>query len=328
MLNFKSTTMRKILIFAIAAAVIIILMVCHRNAEGTNGDVEENTTGLFDTKSASSDKSDKSDKSDRSDKSDKSDKNAKSVEAYRSKKMEIPAKMDSTPEILLKREGFFVSYNKERRIPNWVAWHLTAAHTSGDYYRDGQIFTEDNEIPRPRATDSDYYGSTYDRGHLCPSGDNKWSKKAQEESFLFTNVCPQNHELNKGDWNDLEQQCRYWAKRQGDLYIVTGPIFYNGVRNTIGRNKVAVPDAFFKVVLADRSRATAIGFVYPNKPGHKDMTAYIKSVDEIEKITGIDFFPLLDDHVENAVEAAGYRKMVDDWQVQKAVEYYKKRANN
>ena len=324
--------MRKILIFAFAAVVIIMLMVCHRNAKVEDGKVEDNPTAIYDTKSAKvaadkSDKSDPSDKSDVSDNSNKSDKNAKSVEAYRASKMGMPAKLKDTPEILLKREGFFVSYNKEWRIPNWVAWHLTASHTSGDYYRDGQLFVEDNEIPRPRATDSDYYGSTYDRGHLCPSGDNKWSKKAQEESFLFTNVCPQNHELNKGDWNDLEKQCRYWAKRQGDLYIVTGPIFYNGARNTIGRNKVAVPDAFFKVVLADRAKAQAIGFVYPNKSGHKDMTAYIKSIDEIEQLTGIDFFPLLDDRVENAVEAAGYRKMVDDWQVEKAVEYYKKRSN-
>ena len=331
--------MRKILIFAFAAA--MMLTACHRSAEGVDGNVEDNSPGLFDNKAAQtassrmsekldnsdmSDMSEKSGKSGMSDNSSKSDRDSKSVEVYRSKKMEMPAKMEGTSEILLKREGFFVSYNKELRIPNWVAWHLTAAHTSGDNYRDGQLFTEDNEIPRPRATDSDYYGSTYDRGHMCPSGDNKWSKKAQEESFLFTNVCPQNHELNKGDWNDLAQQCRYWAKRQGDLYIVAGPIFYNGVRNTVGRNKVAVPDAFFKVILADRSKAQAIGFVYPNRAGHKDMTAYVKSIDEIEQLTGIDFFPLLDDRVEDAVEAAGYRKMVDDWQVEKAVDYYNKRA--
>lgn len=336
--------MRKILIFALAA--VLVLPACRRNvgtagenagtagdnAEMMGGNMEDNATGLFDTKAAQaassrkSDWSDKSDQSDNSAKTAKPDRDSKSEEAYRAKRMEMPAKMADAQEMLLRREGYFVSYNKERRIPNWVAWHLTAAHTNGDYYRDGQLFTEDSDVPRPRATDSDYYGSTYDRGHMCPSGDNKWSKKAQEQSFLFTNICPQNHDLNKGDWNDLELQCRYWAKRQGDLYIVTGPIFYQGVRNTIGRNKVAVPDAFFKVILADRSKAQAIGFVYPNKAGHKDMTAYVKSIDEIEKITGIDFFPLLDDRVENAVEAAGYRKMVDDWQVEKAVSYYNKRA--
>ena len=191
--------MRKILIFAFAAA--MMLTACRRSAEGVDGNVEDNSPGLFDNKAAQtassrmsekldnsdmSDKSGKTGKTSMSDNSSKSDRDSKSVEVYRSKKMEMPAKMEGTSEILLKREGFFVSYNKDLRIPNWVAWHLTASHTSGDNYRDGQLFTEDNEIPRPRATDSDYYGSTCDRGHMCPSGDNKWSKKAQEESFLFT----------------------------------------------------------------------------------------------------------------------------------------------
>lgn len=322
--------MRKYFILLIAA--MVMTTACRRQAEG---EVAQNDNiGLFDAKSAMTaekrdgrtiDNSNKtSAKKNTSNKWDRDNRDEKSVESYRNKSMEMPAKINGTSELLLKREGYFVSYNKERRIPNWVAWRLSASHTSGDYYRDGQMFTEDNEVPRPRATDSDFYGSSYDRGHMCPSGDSKWSKKAQEQSFLFSNVCPQNHELNKGDWNDLEQQCRYWAKRQGDLYIVTGPVFYNGVRNTIGRNKVAVPDAFFKVILADRSRAKAIGFVYPNRSGHKDMTAYVKSVDEIEQLTGIDFFPLLDDRIEERVEAADYRKMVDDWQVQKAVEHYRK----
>ena len=248
-----------------------------------------------------------------------------SPEADRERRMELPARLTGAKELLLKREGYYVSYNRDRRVPNWVAWRLTADHTSGKHNRSVQMFNEDPEVPTPRATDYDYSGSGYDRGHLCPSGDNKWSQKAQTESFLFTNVCPQNHELNKGDWNDLEQQCRYWAKRQGTLFIVTGPVFYKGVKKTIGRNKVAVPDAFFKVLLDDGRKAKAIGFVYPNRGGHNDMTHYVKSVDEVERITGIDFFPMLDDRVENQIEAATYQRMVDDWQLQKAVEYYNNR---
>ena len=240
----------------------------------------------------------------------------------RGRKMEIPAPMKGAQEMLLKREGYYVSYNTGRRVPNWVAWHLTADHTSGKHYRDGQVFMEDKDVEWPRATDNDYYRSHYDRGHMCPSGDNKWSEKAQTESFLLTNVCPQNHALNKGDWNDLEIQCRYWAKRMGDLYIVAGPIFYNGVRKTVGKNKVAVPDAFFKVILSDGRKAKAIGFVYPNQGGHQDMDRCVSSVDEIERVTGIDFFPLLDDRVEDVVEAASNKRMIDEWNIEKAVEYY------
>ncbi len=241
--------------------------------------------------------------------------------AKRPKGMEIPAPMENTPEQLLRRDGYVVSYNKDRKIPNWVAWHLTAAHTNGSSQRDNMMFEEDDDVPYPRATDNDYYNSRYDRGHMCPAGDNKWDRRAQMQTFLFSNVCPQNHGLNKGDWNDLEIQCRYWARSLGDIYIVTGPVFYNGVQNTIGRNRVAVPDAFFKVLLCDRGKAKAIGFIYPNRGGHKKMKEYVRSVDDIERITGIDFFPTLDDRVENLVEAADEDDMIDDWQVYKAKSY-------
>ena len=245
----------------------------------------------------------------------------------REEKMEYPAPLQNTNEILLVREGYTVSYNKERKIPNWVAWHLTAAHTKGGNYRDGMDFYEDMEVPSPRATAEDYHRSKYDRGHMCPSGDNKWSEKAQKQTFLYSNMCPQNHELNKGDWNDLEIQCRYWAKQMGDIYIVTGPVFYNGVKHTIGSHKVAVPDAFFKVLLDDNRKTKAIGFIYPNKPGHKDMNEYVVSVDEVERITGMDFFSMLDDRVEDNVEAASYKKMVEEWKVEKAVDYFNERNN-
>lgn len=231
------------------------------------------------------------------------------------KAMEVPAKMSGTQELLLKRDGFWASYNKDRKIPNWVAWHLTSAHTRGSNQRDDMVFTEDNEVPYPRATDDDYYGSHYDRGHMCPAGDNKWDRRALMQTFKFSNICPQNHSLNKGDWNDLEIQSRYWAREMGDIYIVAGPIFYDGVKKTIGRNQVAVPDAFFKVILCDNGKAKAIGFIYPNRGGHKEMKEYVRPVDEIERITGIDFFPKLEDSLEEKLESATKDNMVNQWKV-------------
>ncbi len=231
------------------------------------------------------------------------------------KAMEVPAKMSGTQEMLLKRDGFWASYNKDRKIPNWVAWHLTSAHTRGGNQRDDMEFTEDNEVPYPRATDDDYYGSHYDRGHMCPAGDNKWDRRALMQTFKFSNICPQNHSLNKGDWNDLEIQSRYWAREMGDIYIVAGPIFYDGVKKTIGRNQVAVPDAFFKVILCDNGKAKAIGFIYPNRGGHKEMKEYVRPVDEIERITGIDFFPKLEDTLEEKLESATKDNMVNQWKV-------------
>lgn len=208
-----------------------------------------------------------------------------------------------TPEQILKRTGYVASYNKTTLLPNWVAWHLTAERTEGSVKRSGVDFAEDTEVPEPRATDWDYYNSGYDRGHMCPAADNKWSKKAMEESFLFTNMCPQNGNLNRGDWNEMEMACRKWAKKYGDLYIVCGPILYKGKHKTIGKNKVVVPEAFFKVVLRTGDDPQAIGFIYKNTSGNRPKDSYVNTVDEVERITGIDFFPSLPDDVEKNVEA-------------------------
>lgn len=208
-----------------------------------------------------------------------------------------------TPEQILKRTGYVASYNKTTLLPNWVAWHLTVERTEGSAKRSGVDFAEDTEVPEPRATDWDYYNSGYDRGHMCPAADNKWSKKAMEESFLFTNMCPQNGNLNRGDWNEMEMACRKWAKKYGDLYIVCGPILYKGKHKTIGKNKVVVPEAFFKVVLRTGDDPQAIGFIYKNTSGNRPKDSYVNTVDEVERITGIDFFPSLPDDVEKKVEA-------------------------
>lgn len=208
-----------------------------------------------------------------------------------------------TPEQMLERTGYLASYNKTTRLPNWVAWHLTAERTEGSAKRSDVDFAEDTDVPEPRATDWDYYNSGYDRGHMCPAADNKWSKKAMEESFLFTNMCPQNGNLNRGDWNEMEMACRKWAKKYGGVYIVCGPILYKGKHKTIGKNKVVVPEAFFKVVLRTGDDPQAIGFIYKNTSGNRPKDAYVNTVDEVERITGIDFFPSLPDDVENKVEA-------------------------
>jgi|SRR5574344_51606 endonuclease G len=202
----------------------------------------------------------------------------------------LPAKLTGVPEQILQRTGYVVSYNRTNRLPNWVAWHLTASHTTGSYKRNGIKFHEDEDVPTPRATHFDYMSSGYDRGHMCPSGDNKWSEQAQEESFLMTNMCPQVHNLNAGDWNEMEGQCRKWAKEYGDIYIVCGPILYRTKHKTIGQDKVVVPEAFFKVVLRMGSNPRAIGFIYKNQEGNRPKGDYVNSIAQIERITGIQFF--------------------------------------
>lgn len=217
--------------------------------------------------------------------------------------IEIPAPLAGVSEQVLKRVGYTVSYNASLRVPNWVAWHLTATRIKGNTKRSGSSFHEDTDVPEPRAVNSDYVRSGYDRGHMCPAGDNKWNQQAMDESFLFTNVCPQAPSLNRGDWNEMEQACRKWAVEYGDVYVVCGPIFYRKSNKTIGKNHVAVPDAFFKVVLVMQGQPKAIGFIYKNGDGNRPKGDYANSVDEVERITGIDFFPSLPDDVENKIEA-------------------------
>lgn len=213
--------------------------------------------------------------------------------------------------IPLERAAYRLSYNPATRLPVWVAWHLTAEHTDGPYSRKGIKFAEDEDVPVPRATNMDYVNSGYDRGHICPSGDNKWSEEAQLQSFLYTNCCPQLHNLNAGDWNELEGKCRKWAQQYGGVYIVSGPLLLNKKHKTIGKNKVVVPEAFFKVVLCMEGEPKAIGFIYRNEANNKTMSSYVNTVDDVERLTGLDFFSVLPDEVEREVEA---KADLADWE--------------
>lgn len=226
---------------------------------------------------------------------------------------ELPALSPQKPEQLLRKKGFTVSYNRETKCPNWVAWHLTKAHTYGNHQRSREFFTEDEAVSRPRATDNDYYNSHYDRGHMCPAADNKWDDQAIRQSFLFTNICPQNHGLNKYEWNDVEMLCRDWARNFGAIDVVCGPVFDKAVgqRKTIGRNKVHVPDRFFKAVLCRQGKQTkAIGFLFNNEGKKQPLHEHICTVDELERLTGFDFFPQLPDDIEKRVEAVA---SLHDW---------------
>ena len=216
--------------------------------------------------------------------------------------VEIPKQSRAVSEQIIKRKAYTVSYNKDTKCPNWVAWYLTAAHADGEWARSND-YREDTDVPSPRATNDDYRGSSWSRGHMCPAGDNKWDADAMSETFLLSNMCPQDRSLNSGLWNRVETDCRKWAKKYGGVYIVCGPLFYNKDHEVIGYNKVVVPEAFYKVVLCLEGKPKAIGFIVKNNEGTKKKDQYVNSVDEVERITGIDFFPALPDEIENVVEA-------------------------
>lgn len=220
-----------------------------------------------------------------------------------STRLEIPVALKKRDEIVLKRIGYTVSYNNTYKTPNWVAWELTREETQGKEDRKDK-FVPDPDLPEPRVEHADYTRSGYDRGHMAPAADMKWSEEAMAQSFYMSNICPQNQKLNRDDWGDLEETCREWAKKYGRVYIVCGPIYDKKNPKRIGKHQVAVPDRFFKVVLIEnRKNPMAMGFLFDNAAHHQALEKYMVTVDSVEAVTKLDFFSKLSDRVENRIEA-------------------------
>ena len=137
--------------------------------------------------------------------------------------LEIPVMQSRTGGQLIKRKGYTLSYNADYKTPQWVAWELTGKETKGKEERTDK-FLPDPDVRGAKAYSNDYTKSGYDRGHMAPAADMKWSKQAMAESFYMSNICPQNPNLNRGDWNDLEEKSRQWAKKYGAVYIACGPV--------------------------------------------------------------------------------------------------------
>ncbi|MBI1836997.1 MAG: DNA/RNA non-specific endonuclease [Flavobacteriia bacterium] len=196
--------------------------------------------------------------------------------------------------------GYSVSYNHLYRQANWVTYILTKEKTIKSVERSNN-FKADSLIP---GTDNaiDYQKSGFDRGHLAPTGDMSYSSKAMKESFYFSNISPQNQSFNRGIWKKLEEQVRIWATEYDSIYIVVGPIFSDSMK-TIGPHQIAVPKSFYKVILDNhKGKEKMIGFIIENQSSNQNIQNYTVSIDQIEKETGIDFFPLLNDDLENKLE--------------------------
>ena len=217
--------------------------------------------------------------------------------------MEIPVMSAKKQGQVIHRTGYTLAYDAKTRTPQWVAWELTKKETQGTEERSND-FQPDPDVKGAKVVTKDYSHSGYDRGHMAPTADMKWSKKAMMESFYMSNICPQDHNLNTSDWSELENKSRQWARRFGKVYIVCGPI-YNGKRNEyIGDHRVKVPDAFFKVVLInEKKKQCAMGFYFENEAGERKLQEYLVPVDRLEQLTGMDFFSALPDNLEDRLEA-------------------------
>ena len=224
--------------------------------------------------------------------------------------LELPAIHES--DIILVYSGFVVKYNTEYLIPDWVAYELTAEEVNGEVPR-ASGFSMDLSYEGKQAMREDYSYSGWDKGHMAPSADMKWSQSAMYESFYLTNICPQNHDLNGRDWHALENRVRSWALKYGHVWVVCGPVVNEKQYGTIGDRNVMVPDALFKAVLRQDGNGSyqAIAFVFKNDSSHQPLKDVMISVDVLETIIGYDLFPNLDDNTEVVVESMA---SWEDWQ--------------
>jgi endonuclease G len=228
-----------------------------------------------------------------------------SAQTLKNKEIEIPFKLYDT---ISKHTGYSLSYNSKFRQANWVAYHLTKSKTikkfdrSDKFIADPLIKKSDNAI--------DYNKSGFDRGHLCPAADMGYSNITMQESFYYSNMSPQVPGFNRGIWKELEEQTRNWAIEYDSLYIVVGPIFSDSMK-FIGPHHIAIPNAYYKVILdKHKGKEKMIGFVMKNESSNNSLQSFVFTVDSIEILTGLDFFSVLEDPLENKLESL---VLVNSW---------------
>lgn len=208
----------------------------------------------------------------------------------------------STTGAIVYHDAYTLSYSEKHEQAEWVAYELKKSDLSKNIY-DRPYFNEDKSVKTKSADWRNYKNSDYGRGHLCPAGDRKYSYEAYTETFLTSNISPQDPEFNAGIWNRLEQKVRYWAEKYDGVYVVTGGILKGNLK-TIGYEKVSVPNDFYKIVVdVSDGKYKSIAFIIPNKPSSKSFYEYVVSIDEIEAKTGIDFFAGLPDSIQDKMES-------------------------
>lgn len=227
--------------------------------------------------------------------------NGQSHDTLKTKYFEIPENKHG--EEVIHHAGYSFVYSEKHEQSKWVAYELTSSETEKAVERTND-FIPDPFVKTGSADNPDYAGSGYDRGHLAPAADMGWSEQTMKESFYFSNMSPQLPSFNRGIWKKLETQVRTWAIENEAIYVVTGPILKDGLK-TIGPNKVSVPEYYFKVILDfTGTEKKAIGFVLPNTNSSLPLSEFAISVDSVEILTAINFFPKLDNTEEEKLESS------------------------
>ena len=219
----------------------------------------------------------------------------------------IPSESDQ----MIDRSGFALGYSSRRRQALWVSYILTAEHLNAKQVRRSNKFRPDPDLKFDPVRPQQYNRTGFDRGHLAPASDMTYSRETMEQSFYMTNISPQLPACNRGVWKRIETQIRAWARQESQLYVITGPIF-TGEERFMKNTDIRIPDAFYKVALDMTPPMKMIAFIVPNRASKKPIRSFVVSVDEVESITGMDFFSNLDDATENELEK---RSEIGEWKI-------------
>ncbi len=224
-------------------------------------------------------------------------------------------KLESGDEVI-EHSAMSLVYSEEHEQAKWVA-HIITSDIRNSAHGRSNDFREDEKVKTGTAVEKDYFlkyeqedgtfeydGFGYDRGHLAPSADFSWSAQALSESYYYSNMSPMRPEFNRGQWAKLEDAFRAYIYRHPDteLYVVTGPVLKDGLP-TVPRatNNLSIPEQYFKVAI-DMKYQRAIAFLMPNREIEEPIENFAVSIDEVEALTGFDFYHNLDDLKENVLE--------------------------
>jgi endonuclease G, mitochondrial len=207
--------------------------------------------------------------------------------------------------VYLCKHHYAINYRKDTKTPEYVVEHPSKKEVTGPAKRKDDFRADPSISPEFQSQLSDYAGQPYDRGHLVPAGDSTENATDMSESFYLSNMVPQVPNNNRGIWKQLETYVRNNVTKGKDIYVISGTIYKDGY-TSIGDHKVGVPTHVWKVMI-DNSSKKSIAFLFPNAAiPVADLPNYAITVDQLEKETGIDISPSIDESIEQKMD-------VKDW---------------
>lgn len=217
----------------------------------------------------------------------------------------MPA-VKATDKIIKYGDNYIIAFNENTLIANWVAYELTKEQTYGTGNRkaENMQFRQDSTLKFKQADYTDYRRSGFVKGHMAPAADFKINNEAMWTTFYFPNCIPQPHDFNQSQWEHLESRVRGWARNFESVYLVTGTVVGKAKNGKIGTNGVVVPDIVYKALLTSKNgKYQAIAFIMDNDDSCPSFEQCVYTIDDLEHLTGLDFFPRLDDVIEEKVES-------------------------